>query len=630
MTRDLPGSFVFTKAESGDERTVELSFSSETPYERWYGTEILDHKQDSVDLSRLSEIGTLLFNHNPNAPIGRIVSARIDEAGRRGVATVRFDEDELAERIFQKVKNGSLKGVSVGYRILNMESVKQGATSKDGRFKGPCEVAVRWEPLEISIVSVPADASVGVGRSDEEETGGIEMGEMKQQGLQAEEPQQRSVEPERPEQPKGGSGVPSPQPVDAGEESMRAVQEERTRVSEIMAMCRKYDLSPEGYVEKGTSVEEVRLAALRKLEEERKASQVTVQADEGDKFRAAAADGLAMRAGIVTEKPAEGAENFRGKSMLRLASECLEREGVSGTRDMQDEEIVRAAFTGSGAFPGILSNVAHKSMAQAYQAAPTTFQMWTAKGSNTDFKEVTRYRLSEADELVKMTEAGEFKHAEVTEASVKTVIATYGRSFSITRKAIIDDDMGALSRIPALYGQAARRMINKMAYKVLTDNPVIEGAALFHKDHNNLAAGSISIESLGKAKAMMARQMNIGKKEPLNIQPAYLIVPPELEVEAAQLISSTVDPTKANATPNPFANRLSVVCDPVLTNTEEWYLAAAPGLLPCVEITYLNGREQPTMESQVSFDTLGMRWRIYLDVGVNLIDYRGLLKSTGK
>jgi len=102
------------------------------------------------------------------------------------------------------------------------------------------------------------------------------------------------------------------------------------------------------------------------------------------------------------------------------------------------------------------------------------------------------------------------------------------------------------------------------------------------------------------------------------------------EVVAAQLINSVVDPTKANATPNPFANKLTVVSDPELTNKEEWYLAAAPGILPTVEVTYLNGNEAPTMESHISFKNLGIEWRIYLDFGVNLLDFRGILKSSGK
>ena len=628
MTREFFGEIKLTRAEEdgGDTREVELSFSSEEPCDRWFGTEILLHDEGSVDLTRLSEIGVLLFNHDVNKPIGRVLSVGIDADAHRGAARVRFDDDEESERIYQKVKSGTLRGVSVAYRVNEWETVNEGKKSENGRFDGPCEIATKWTPYEISIVSVPADATVGVGRcynpGEPGEKGDIEMDQVnKRQAAEEKRAEEMAAAPQADMEAQRAA---------VAEAEQRAVKAERARVEEISAMCRNFDLSADEYINGGVTVDAARAAVMEQLAAKHRPVKVSVTADEGEKFRAAATDGLALRAGIGVENPAAGAEDFRGKSLLRIAADCLERDGVSGIDHMQDGDLVRAAMTGTGAFPGILSNVAHKSMAQSYQTAPTTFQLWTARGTNTDFKEATRYRLSEADELVKMTESGEFKHAEITEGSVKTAIATYGRSFSITRKAIINDDMGALSRIPALYGAAARRGINKLVYEILTTNPTIEGAALFHNDHGNLASGAISVKSLGAAKAMMARQKNIGGKEALNVQPAFLIVPPELEVTAAQLISSVVDPTKANATPNPFANRLTVVSDPELTNTDVWYLAAAPGVLPCVEVTYLNGKEQPTMESAVQFDTLGIKWRIYLDFGVNLIDYRGLLKSTGK
>lgn len=624
LTRSAAGEIAPVRGES-DERTFTLSFSSEEPYERFFGTEILSHSTGAVNLSRLNEIGTLLFNHDIDQPIGRIVSAELDEGGRRCVATVRFDEDAASEVIYQKVKSGSLKGVSVRYRVTNWEEVEKGATSQDGIHQGPCSIAAKWEPMEISIVSVPADPTVGVGRSDDpKETGESEdmMDEKEKETMQEDTATRGATQtPTTPEE----------KTADIREnEAQRGMMEERARITEITAMCRNFDIDPDEYIKDGATIEAARAALLERLAASHCPISVKVTEDEGDKFRAAAMDGLAIRAGIDVEKPAAGAQHYRGKSLMRLAAECLEREGVSGVRHMQDEELLRAAMTGSGAFPGILSNVAHKSMAQSYQTAPTTFQFWTSKGSNADFKEATRYRLSEADELVKMTETGEFKHAEVTEASAKTAVATYGRAFSITRQAMINDDLGALSTIPMLYGVAARRGINKLVYDILTSNPKIEGTTLFHADHGNLAAGEISVKSLGDAKAMMARQKNIRGKEFLNVSPAFLLVPPELEVTAVQLISSVVDPTKANATPNPFANKLTVVADPELTNAKEWYLAAAPGVLPSIEVTYLNGKEQPTMESHISFDTLGIKWRIYHDVGVNLIDYRGLLKSTGK
>ena len=146
-----------------NERQFELSFSSEEPYQRWFGVEILDHDPESVDLSRLNDIGVLLFNHERDEVIGKIDRAWI-EAGR-GKAIVTLDDDEASEKIRKKMESGTLKGVSVGYMVDVWESVAAGAVSTNGKHQGPCEVATRWTPFEISIVSVPADPTVGVGRS---------------------------------------------------------------------------------------------------------------------------------------------------------------------------------------------------------------------------------------------------------------------------------------------------------------------------------------------------------------------------------------------------------------------------------------------------------------------------------
>lgn len=146
----------------GNERKFILSFSSEEPYERFWGKEILDHNPAAVDLTRLNTIGVLLFNHNRDKVIGKINRAWIEN--QRGMAEVEFDSDEESEVIFQKVKSGTLKGVSVGYKIGVIEEVMPGKISTDGRFNGPCDVAREWMPYEISVVSVPADATVGVGR----------------------------------------------------------------------------------------------------------------------------------------------------------------------------------------------------------------------------------------------------------------------------------------------------------------------------------------------------------------------------------------------------------------------------------------------------------------------------------
>ena len=165
MSREL--SFRAMEGE-GNERRFEISFSSEEPYERWFGIEILDHSEGAVDLTRLQEMGVVLYNHNRDLAIGKVVSVSIEDG--RGKAVIEIDTDEESEKIYQKMVSGTLKGVSVGYLVNNWAEVAAGKKSEDGRFQGPCSIAKKWIPYEVSIVTVPADISVGVGREMEENT----------------------------------------------------------------------------------------------------------------------------------------------------------------------------------------------------------------------------------------------------------------------------------------------------------------------------------------------------------------------------------------------------------------------------------------------------------------------------
>lgn len=599
MTREMAAR---ADAVSEEGRTAELTFSSETPYVRWFGPEILDHSEGSVDLTRLQEIGVLLFNHEPDHPIGRVEKVWIGDDSR-GHALVKFDADEESDRIFKKVSGGSLRGVSVGYRIKEYIQLKEGETSKDGRFKGPAVIVSQWEPLEISIVSVPADAGVGVGRSIEDLKG---------------------MNKDMDKKPEMKSQTEMKKDMDVEKDIQNAIEQERTRNAEITKLCRSFEMAPDDYIEKGLTLEETRAEVLKELAKKSAPVSVNVLSDESEKFRAAAADGLAMRAGIEISKPVDGAESFRGVSLMRLAYDICEREGGKPSR-MDNDTLLRSVFSGgSGAFPNILANVGHKALMKGYNEVPATFQYWTSKGSNPDFKPSTRVGLGAADELLPMTEMGEFKSSETTDMGQQTTVHTFGREWTLTRKAIINDDLSVLARLPAAYGAAARRTINKQAYDLLT-----KGSSIFTSAHKNSGTGTLSIASLKAAKAAMSKQKDPSGKMYLNIQPVYLIVPAELEVEAATLIASAVDPTKNNAYPNPFANRLTVVADPNIEDPNAWYLAAAPGVLPGIEVTYLNGQENPTMRTFTDTDVLGIKYQIYMDFGVNLLDYRAFYKSTG-
>ena len=233
-----------------------------------------------------------------------------------------------------------------------------------------------------------------------------------------------------------------------------------------------------------------------------------------------------------------------------------------------------------------------------------------------------------------MTQQGEFQFDEMQDAKVTKRIATFGREFGLTRQAIINDDIGILTRIPEAYVRAANRGINKMVYQLLQGNgKIYDGKPLFDSAHKNIAAtaAALSIASLGEAKMTMRKQTNLRGLERLNISPKTLIIPPELEVTALQLMNSTADPNGNHAgVANVFRNALNIVVDAELTDPQAWYLAASPADIDTIEVTYLNGDAMPKLESQVGFDYLGIKYRIYIDYGVNILDYRGLYKNAGK
>lgn len=569
-----------------------------------------------------------MYNHNRDAVIGHIESTEIVDG--RAYAIVRFDEDAESDAIYQKVKSGTLQGVSVGYKVDSWEEVEPNKTSATlPEVVGPASIAMRWEPLEISIVSVPADATVGVGRSEEStdirmnEEEGNEMPTNQQQTGEVQERQTPVVEATP-------SVVPTPA-VDA--EAIRAEVEraERQRSTDITNLCRQFGEDPAEYISAGRSVSEVQAAILANLaQQNRGVSHIQQGATDTEKRSAAMTDALLMRGGIHVENAAEGAQQFRSMRLRDLMIDHLEHEGKTNARYMDDATLIREALTGTGAFPNILAATVNKAASTAYVAAPTTFEAFTSEGAMSDFKPTKSVRISEAGELVEIRENGEFKHDELTDDGVDKVLATYGRSFSLTRQAIINDDLGMLTKIPQSYAAAARRGLNRLVYQMLADAKNYDA-----KKGNKAAAGSeLSVASLSEGRKAMRTQKNIRNKEILNIAPKFLIVPAALETAANQLLHSLSDPSQTNAAVvNPFSNSLQIICDAELDALSEkaWYLAAAPGVgVDTIEVSYLNGNKAPMIESRPSWERLGMEFRIYMDYGVTVLDHKGLYLNEGK
>ena len=606
-----------------DNRTVELSFSSETPYGRWFGDEILCHDEECINFDRFNDgLGTVLFNHDRDAVVGHIEKVWIED--NRGKALVRFDTDEQSETIFQKVQSGTLQGVSVGYAINRYEVLEDEDTkSTNGRFNGPAYVVTDWEPLEISIVSVPADPTVGVGRSAEEIHTSIDTQEDntrmdQEKNLEVQEVKSAPVE----------TGLTQA-------DLQKAMEQERKRTSEITAMFRDFDVEgADEAIVLGKSVEEAREMVMDQLRARNKGVSVTMGEAESDKFRAAAQDAVLMAAGIPVADAAPGAQELRGYSMVEMARESLRRESGSTVNFGDNMELARAAINSTSTFPAIMSNLANKSVMVGFNEAETTYQIWAGKGSNRDFKEAARVALSEAGTLELVPEGGQFKQDSFGEASARTKVATYGKLFSLTRQAIINDDLGLFSKIATKYGSAAKRLVNKMVYAQLTGNVKMQdNVALFDAKHGNVAGTgeALSVKAIAKAITAMRRQKGIQGEATLNITPKYLVVPPELEMTAYQIVNSTAAVDGVNSgVANPYKGRFIVVADAELTDPDAWYLVADATQHDTIEVTYLNGVETPRLETRQGFDVDGIEYKVAFDCGVSALDFRGVFKNAGK
>ncbi len=651
-------------------RSVELSFSSAAGirrYDYWDGSwyrEILDHSPKAVDLTRLSEIGVGLYNHDMGQVIGRVDDVRLDATAQKCSCRLTFDEDDASDAVFRKVKSGSLRGVSVGYRVYEWEEVREGKTSRDG-IEGPAMIARKWEPYEISIVSCPADPTVGVGRNLKErddpqvskfreqvmqcvrdfgadkltQAGFDEKIRALLDGVEAEEraEAQRFIDDIRGAL-RREEAQPAPQPG-VGENNVDA---ERARAAEISSICARYGVSQEDtakYIKDGTSVGDVCRAILDASAKQRSGinvgPSVSISSDERDKFRAAVRDGLRMRMGVKSDKLAPGAEKYRSISLLDLARECIIRGGEAVSYSDPVEDVANRAFSTSD-FPVIMTDLANVTLLAAYNEAPTTWRQWCGIASASDFKEIHKIRVGEMPMLEPVLENGEYKMADLMETKDSFSIGTFGKKFALTRQAIINDSLGAFTRIPQMFGSATARTINTKVYEMLVSNPKIaeDGKAIFSTDHKNLAAtGSVlSISSLNDARVAMRRQTGLRKDSnavKLNLTAQYLIIPPELETLARQILYSDTDISGTNPNViNPFKNAFTPIVEAEL-EPWAWYLMASPSTIDTVEVAFLNGQQSPVIEQRQGWNIDGIEYKVRIDFGVWMYEYRGMYKNSG-
>lgn len=643
-------------------RTVDVVFGTEAPVERFDWREdvkyleVLSMDPEHVRLDRLNKGASVLDSHNADSVLdvlGAVVpdSARMSQ--KQGIAKLRFSDREDVEPVWRDVKSGILGSVSFAYRVYKFEE-----TVEDNAL--PIRKAIDWEPFEISMVPVPADAGARV-REDAGDTNlcVIERSEEKAMTVKA----KPDATPEPENDPTQSESILETNPLDAPEERSApppaepsdrdvGVSAERDRITGIRLACRAGRVPPsfeDKLITDGTSLVKAQAAVLDEIR--KRGDDDRGPGSKPPDIRVGDDPFLHVRAGIenailskLWEKkfPLEDVgRRYRGMSMFDIASSFLRARGVR-TTEMSRMEIAGMALgltRGGGGlhttsdFPILLEDVARKMLRAAYAERPQNFSPIARRKDLPDFRPNRMLQFGNAPQLLQVNEHGEFTRGTIGESKETWQLASFGRIFGITRQALVNDDTDAFSQVPQKFGRSARTLEMNTVWAIITANAAMSDTfALFSTEHLNLDAAPsvISIASISKGRAAMRVQKDLDGETLLDLNPEYLIVPAALETVAQQFVSNNLSATTSSAV-NIFAGTLEVIVEPRLDadSVTAWYLAAGADQVDTLVYGSLEGDGGPSIETRIGFDIDGIEIKARHDFAAKAVDYRGLWKNPG-
>ena len=623
-----------------------------------------------VDLSGMAvpETVPLLANHE-NHTLGRVglVSAKA-EGGQLAIAGEIVAGGELAEAIVAQGKAGADWQLSIGAEVEAAELVQEGKRKVNGvEHEAPFYHVTKSTLREVSVVAVGADVSTHMKVTAKLELKGNSI--MEPEVTNKETKPVAAAAPANPtaapaaapkETPKTVTASATPEKPaeptpDAKAIAAEAIKAERERVAMIKSVCGgdfaeiEAKAVAEGW-DRSRVNEEV-LKAYRAKQPTTSAPSVSVKKSGMNAKTLEAA--LSLRAGIdgdalakdMGEETVEAAMKDADIPLAGLLAECMRLEGMDVPRTF-DNASIKAAFS-TVSLPGILSNVAQKKLLQAYRAQPIIATRLCTSADLSDFKESERFRLTDIGDLKPVGADGEIKDGGVSEEKAVNQLDTYAKKFCLTRKMIINDDLGAFLKVPTAMGNRAARLVDQLFFTRLLANPTMsDGKPLFSSNHRNLLTGAtsaLSSDSLKKAIQLFLNQTD-SDGQPISVEPSILLVPTALKFLAQELtqgptlVMSGGAENTVRPSVNVLANEgLTIVSSPYLSNAKydgaseaAWYLFGKPGTVDTFEIGYLKGKRTPTVErGDLDFNVLGIWFRVYFDVGIREQDHRGMVKSNG-
>lgn len=580
LTRRAP---ITPSSYSADAQTVEAVISTGAPVRRRDHRGVYIERLDLSAVDPATLIGLpVLDNHRQSGSehvVGVITEARRDPAGL--VATIRLSQADDVASTRTKVAEGVLRGVSIGYsEISRVETVENGERVR----------TVTPRIREASFVATPADPAAVI--------------------------RSVPVEPEVIETP--------------------TAAETRAAIRELVRSAGETPDVADTYIDSEMTETEIRADLFDRMQTRtRQTPRIRVHSPSSEDpavLRTRRADALYAR--VSGTAPTDEARPFMAETLRDMARACVETAGIS-TRGMDADSLFRAAMHTTSDFPQLLTGTGNRTLMASYQAAASPIKTTLARQATlSDFRPGTKLKLSDIGLLQRVTESGEITHTSRGEAAESYALDTYATQFAISRKALINDDLGAFRDWGATAGRMAAETEANLLVNTLLANPAMgeDGADLFSAAHGNLAAPGVALGSTGDVAALSdARLAMRGMKAldgvtPINATPKFLLVGPALETAAEQVLATIYATTFSDA--NPFAGRLSLLVEARITDSS-WYIFADPAVLPVLEYAYLSSAQGPQMASREGWDVLGMEFRVVLDFGAGAVDWRGAYLNPG-
>lgn len=705
------------RSETADvaNRSVKVAIATETPVERYdEGSEEIVREiltMDGLEFRNSSRQLPIVDSHDRSTVrnvFGSVRNIRVENNELVGDAFFAHDED--SQCAFKKLLDGHLTDFSITAIPMESRRIMRGdvVNFNEVAIHGPADLITKWMPTDASLVATGADVNSTVRRSYQVLKKGIKKmmpeemkNKMLDRGMPAEineveqalawmldQDELKNMEPVvEPTAEEVQNEVHVEEEIkqeEAPKEEVkyavgRALEADKTRRKEIVALCKKANLTrafADSLCDRNINLGIARAEILTKMIENtsgqstgEKAS-IKVTSSGQDRFASAIGDALIVRAQRATgtrsydpfagRKPSAGHEDFLSMGLKRMAEEILRRGGINTTR-MTDKDIAMVAlghdstlrrlrierageaYHSTGMFPALMLDAAYKSLSAGYEESPTTWELWARKApSVSDFKAINRVRFSESQDLEMVPENHDYPESKPQDDRESYRVDKFGRVFSVTWETVVNDDLDAISRIPQMHGAAARRTVNKRVYEVLTANAAMsDSVTLFNQTHGNQSASSAAPNATTLNAAYLAMMTQTGKTGVvINVQPQFLIVPAALSATASVLLTSISDPavggsvagnSNVNNLYGPNGDRrLKLIVEPQLdlASTANWYVAASAGQVDTVEVAFLDGEESPVLENEWDFDKDVYKYKIRQTFGVKAIDWRGLYRNS--